>query len=106
MDVLRTKVRREAIQTAADRSPEVFYQVATVDQAMDLWSMGIVMCELLGLRFTQEGMQSEYQLPGRWSMYLGKSPWCSKPGPGHEPAPWPANFVVDAGLAGIDLLRV
>ena len=42
VDVLRTKERRDPIQTYPYRSPEIFYKVPNVNQAIDMWSMGIV----------------------------------------------------------------
>ena len=67
MDVLRTKERRDPIQTYPYRSPEIFYKVATVDQAIDMWSIGIVFCELLCLRFTAEKDNDESLLAVRWA---------------------------------------
>ena len=108
MDVLRTKERRDPIQTYPYRSPEIFYKAATVDQAIDMWSIGIVLCELLCLRFTVEEDNDESWLAVRWAKYLGKPPLCVSRGIGRVdrrvPTPWPANFVIDVGRAGMDLL--
>ena len=95
------KYNGDVMQTRPYRSPEVHHLAATVGAAMDLWSVGITLGELLELRFTHVYRSSE--LPKAWAKYLGRG---SAEEPKGERKAWPANFQKDIGINGNELLEL
>ena len=97
------------------RAPEVLFGSRGFDQSIDIWSLGLVLAELGGMRFQQELQE------GRWSeigyamavfrqlgtpqapevtalpLFPGKAPQFRR-------QPWPASVVSRLGSAGLDLL--
>ena len=96
--------REVLIQTLDYRAPEVYWLVSAVSTPMDVWSVGIVLCELLKLPFTAGLLETQSSfLPKRWKVYLGRVDAKSVI---FQRKPWPANFKRDIGLAGLDLLEM
>ena len=66
--------RDTLIQTLDYIAPEVYHLVSEVGRPMDIWSVGIVMCELLHLPFTSGLPESRSSgLPKLWKVYLGRT---------------------------------
>ena len=70
---------------------------------MDLWGVGIVLCELLQLPFTSGVREkSSGLLPKLWKVYLGRSDRKHAVGDRKQ---WPSKFKRDIGVSGLDLLE-
>ena len=103
------------IQTLWWRAPEVLFGSRHADQAVDIWSLGLVLAELGGSRF-QDGLQEKVacevgyafalfrQLGTPDTPELTELPLWMREAPKFGRRPWPRNVVLRLGAPGLDLL--
>ena len=103
------------VQTLWWRAPEVLFGSGGFDQAIDIWSLGLVLAELGGSRF-QDGFQDHGPCEVGYAFALFRQlgtpttpeltglpswmPQCPK----FRRTPWPGTVVVRLGASGLDLL--
>ena len=104
------------VQTLWWRAPEVLFGSRGFDQAIDIWSLGLVVAELGGCRFQdrlQEVVASEVGYAFALFQQLGTPdtpaltglPLWLQQAPQFRRRPWPREVVLRLGAPGLDLLE-
>ena len=112
--VIRGRTKRQ-IQTLWWRAPEIIFGDEGFDQAVDVWSLGLVVAEIAGYRFQadlQETRASETGYIMALFRQLGTPdcpeltglPLWRRQGPQFSRQPWPRTLRQCLGMPGVDLL--